>query len=99
MKSAFYAERRCHGGTRLSNFGPLADGVRLERAFGEGHRHIFAVWVGAVITVVSAVRVRDAAVSLAERGFGAGLFFSYQAETKSGGPQRENDSLPELLIN
>lgn len=35
-------------------FGPLADGVRLEKAFGEGHGHIFAVWVGAVITVVSA---------------------------------------------
>jgi len=34
-------------------FGPLADGVRLEKAFGEGHGHIFAVWVGAVITVVS----------------------------------------------
>ncbi len=35
-------------------FGPLADGVRLEKAFGEGHGHVFAVWVGAVITVVSA---------------------------------------------
>jgi len=35
-------------------FGPLAEAVSLERAFGEGHAFIFAVWVGALITVVSA---------------------------------------------
>jgi CNT family concentrative nucleoside transporter len=36
-------------------FGPLADASSLEHAFGQGHGFIFAIWVGALITVISAL--------------------------------------------
>jgi len=36
-------------------FGPLANAQSLEHAFGRGQSFIFAIWVGALITVVSAL--------------------------------------------
>lgn len=36
-------------------FGPLAEAPSLERAFGPGHSFIFAIWVGALITMISAL--------------------------------------------
>jgi CNT family concentrative nucleoside transporter len=36
-------------------FGPLAEAASLERAFGQGHSFIFAIWVGALITMISAL--------------------------------------------
>lgn len=36
-------------------FGPLANAESLEHAFGRGHTFIFAIWVGALITVISAL--------------------------------------------